>query len=288
MDRHAIMPELSRRRLLVGLAAASAGATLAWGAAFATSTLPPAPLAPVSENPELVRLGDAFPALVAEFFDAAEKRQAIIKKWWSRWPLAPDVLTYEDACNNANRWERSFTGDAIMPDGSTYRRKEGSEWWERGPTPRAVRTAAELGAAVDNLRSAMRRKRKYPFAPFNAFYLYEPHIRTIDEHELALAELTEMHVAAVAYEADKERVLAASGWTAAKARDEAADKALSEAIAAIMAIRATTLEGVVIKAQALDAFGRLPMWSRITMAVHGDWIAALGSEIVGIAGAANA
>jgi hypothetical protein len=256
------LPAMDRRRLLGGLAAASAGAA---GASILTlAEAAPAIAAPL-ENPELVRLGDAFPAVGAEYLNAKQHRQNVINEWWWKWPVAPSFMaaSWEDH----SRWERSFTGAAILADGSYYDVPSGSEYYgvnaKPFPKPRTLRTASHYAEAVEDLRKAMRRKRKNPFAPFGVFYLGYQRKLTVDQCEAALAEVTDLHAKALAYEAEKQRVLQASGWEAADARFKAAEAALGDTVAAIMAQAESTMAGIVIKAQALAFWGRLDPLTRM-------------------------
>ncbi|MER8531709.1 hypothetical protein NKH61_10515 [Mesorhizobium sp. M1005] len=76
---------INRRRMLLGLAAASTAAA----AVTATSVAGCAPV----ENPELVRLGNQLPDATAEYLAAREAIEWIAAEWKHRWPVAPDEIT---------------------------------------------------------------------------------------------------------------------------------------------------------------------------------------------------
>lgn len=78
------LPPLNRRRLLLGLAAASST-----GAAIAVAGATPVA---ASENPNLLRLGDDLPAIEASFLAAREAKFDAYRLAMADWPIAPDLL----------------------------------------------------------------------------------------------------------------------------------------------------------------------------------------------------
>lgn len=103
------LPAFNRRRLLLGLAAASVGA------AVAPATFSSEPLA-ATENPALTILGDALPELTAEVAAADAAYWAIVREWEPRWPVAPDDLALRRY--DERRLERGLRGWAIKADGT--------------------------------------------------------------------------------------------------------------------------------------------------------------------------
>ena len=71
------IPALDRRRLLLGLAAASSAAALPSIAMAETKVA-------ATENPALVRLGDKLPLIKAEYLAAAEAEASIVAAWSAR------------------------------------------------------------------------------------------------------------------------------------------------------------------------------------------------------------
>lgn len=100
------LPEINRRRLLLGLAAASTTAAAITMAPSAHSATP-------DENPELVRLGNAFAAIADEYRTASDARNAIIDKWSKVWPLAPDEIILDRQYDAHNAIERDITGSGL-------------------------------------------------------------------------------------------------------------------------------------------------------------------------------
>ena len=238
----------------------------------------------VAESDELVGLGDVLAGIEAEYLEATHARQQIINNWWHRWPIAPDSIASEGRYGGGSDYERTFTGIAILPDRTVY--DVPNPYRHDHVRPRTIIKADAVARAIDDLRRAMRRKRKNPFAPFNAFYLYRAHVGTIDEHEAGLAELRAIHAEAVAYENAKADMLAQMGWEAADARADAARESLIRTVNAALSAPAAGLHGVVIKARAIAAYARIPVSYRISNDLaHKEWAGDLGNEIVRIAAA---
>jgi len=104
------------------------------------------------------------------------------------------------------------------------------------------------------------------------------------EWEAHLDELAEHHRIATAYEAEKARTLKVSGYKAADERMHAARKALGGLVDAVMSQPETTMAGVMVKAQAMAAWGKLPpFW---TMLEGHKWGVALAASIMRVAGEA--
>jgi hypothetical protein len=82
------MPDVNRRRLLLGLASASAVA--------ATVSIPQAADAAPIENPVLIRMADELPAIEAECHAADAAIDSVLAQWRPLWPLAPEEIVYRD------------------------------------------------------------------------------------------------------------------------------------------------------------------------------------------------
>ncbi|RWO12057.1 MAG: hypothetical protein EOS07_05470 [Mesorhizobium sp.] len=211
------MPDVNRRRLLLGLAAAST-------AAAALTVALPAHSASPAENPELIRLGNQLPAASAEHLASLEEVEWITAEWKHRWPLAPDEITL--ACGGYDNAERDIAGRLLTRPGEEQ--------------ARAVRNVENLTAMLGwdrplrkNASEARRARR--------ADWLVRR------KHELKLGK---------AYHAETARLREASGIELAKARAADAKKSLSDLVTAIMEQPGTTMEGVLIKAQAITTFDK--------------------------------
>jgi hypothetical protein len=247
------MPNLDRRRLLIGLAAAST-------AAAAMTVAPSAHSATHSENPELIRLGGGLAAIAEEYRISAAERKAIVKEWKKVWPVAPDEII-------CGRWsreiERDITGAGIAREG----KKDCLSIWSCDELEWYLSRAKSIlkGKAID--------KRSLGGLPNRAAW------------EDELDRLVAQYTAASKYEAEKARVLKASGYKAADERKHAAAAALIGIINNIMAQSETTMAGVIIKAQALAAWGLVSDWQRYTIAAA-DWGPALAASVLRLAGEA--
>lgn len=250
------MPALNRRRLLLGLAAASA-------AAAAFTVAPAAHSATPVENPELVRLGNAFAAIADEYRAARDARIAIIEKWSKVWPLAPDEIISDRQYGN-DPIERDLTGSGLHRKGANR--------------PLAIYTCDELDWYLTRAKRILKGKtidkRAVGGLPDRAAW------------EDGLDQLVAEYTAAAKYEAEKARILRASGYEAANRRKEAAAKALIEAIDSIMAQSETTMAGVMIKAQALAGWGLVQDWQRLLTPQAAAWGPALGASVLRMAGEA--
>ncbi|RWP23780.1 MAG: hypothetical protein EOR01_07795 [Mesorhizobium sp.] len=249
------MPEINRRRLLLGLAAASTAA--------AAVTVAPAHSAALADNPELVRLGGGLAAIAEEYRIAVAERKAIIKEWSRVWPVAPDEII-SDRQYGSGPIERDITGTGIWRPGSKDRALvivtcDDLEW--------------ELTRAKRILKGKSIDKRSVGGLPDRAAW------------ENELDAIVAQYTAASKYEAEKARVLKASGYEAANERKHAAADALIGIINDIMAQPETTMAGVVIKAQALAQWGLVSDWQRYTIA-SADWGPALAASVLRLAGEA--
>ncbi len=222
------MPEMNRRRLLLGLAAASTAA--------ATVTVAAVAEAAPAENPELLRLGNAFPAIEAEFEAAGAALKATIADWAPQWPRAPKSILHKPVYLGRDI-ERDLTGDpypSIGPNGDVYYPRiatlDGVEW--------GISNAKRIlkGRSID--------KRKHSGMDRAGW-------------ERELSERTERYREVKSYEDKKARVLKASNYKAVYDRRVAAWGALVAAITDIMAQPETSMAGILIKAQALAAWNKV-------------------------------
>ncbi len=209
---------VSRRGLLLGLAAASTAA----------AAIPVADAAvTVAENPELIRLADELPAVYDRYVEAWHRDRDIIDKWYAVWPLAPDEIS---EVGTKSPWETV---------GEKERSFEGGYLWRKGEKfPRIITMKSHWAAA--HLSAAKRRLKKKDSPAARA----------------EVAELTRIYKLADEYENECIRVEEecnaeyTEGW---KAKNAAA-KAVCDLIGAIMAQPDNTMEGLLIKAEALDTF----------------------------------
>lgn len=248
------MPDVNRRRLLLGLAAAST-------AAAALAVAPPAHSAPLAENPELVRLGDALPSIEAEYVKAQGVERAILAEWSPRWPLAPASLI-----NEGDQVDRELSGWAFMV---TNRFGE--------VVPQRIASVDSLGFRIELARRVLKGKA-----------INNRRIRGLDrrEWEVSLAQSLKLRKTAATLELKRARVSKASGLAPAKAETKAAFGRFAEAVKETMGHECATMDGVVIKALALDAWSRHADIGDMVRFGAGTWGQQLAASVLRLAGEA--
>lgn len=252
---------LDRRRLLLGLAAASAAAAAPVAVSAAVPSTP--------ENPDLLRLGDMLLAHEAELIAAHDEYEAALATATKHWPLAPDLILWAPDCT---KWK----GDLERgPTGGSLARGEHQRPHNLIETRCHDRDIKSIERAIK--RAALRA----PGEPFSvpAFRGKFPMAEWVEK----LAELTGERDAMNAYEADKAMVLAASGLSAAKDRRDASIDAIERLITSIMQTPETSMAGVIIKANALSAWGRIDKLRALLPELKHGWGAALAASLIRIA-----
>jgi hypothetical protein len=224
------LPTINRRRMLLGLAAASTAA--------ATVTVEAA--AAPAENPNLIALIEELPAIAEAFHRANDAYRAMEKKWNVATPRAPDELTVPGRANPYD--DQSQPGEAEMYALGGYIWRKGEEFPRRiivkswqvysqlGETRRQLRKAKKAGSVADCL-------------------LLEEEIK----------RLKKLLASAEAYEAEfaKARKQARANHERLWPAKDATQEALERHVDAIMREKDFTMEGVVIKAQALAEWDRV-------------------------------
>jgi hypothetical protein len=162
----------------------------------------------------------------------------------------------------------------MLPDGSQY---EFDFEAERAgtPKPRTLIASADLERRIRRLdRDRVRRRPKHPLTADQ-----------IAELQNEISALSERLAIVRSYEAEKDRVLKASGYPEARAAYLAKRAALIAMIGAVMAEPAVTIEGVIVKAQALSVLsdGHLRAMSFIEQLDQG-WITGFADQVLEIAG----
>lgn len=232
---------LNRRRLLLGLASASAaGAAVIASGAVIGDTAVDAP-----EEGALLALGDALAPAAAKMKAANRTYWQVVREWAPKWPLAPDALVspYYDSGIE----ERGLLGGTILPDGSPWKWVEPAQR-TAADRARCITPAHRLEWQLGQVERTLNRKRsKHPLPADRLMQL-----------EAERATLTDLLAIAEAYEAERARVLEASGYSDANAARRSAGDALEALIGKVMAERPCTMTGVLIQAEALEAYGLVP------------------------------
>jgi len=217
------MTTTNRRRVLFGLAAASTAA--ATGTTAATAA--------IRENPELIALGDATASLQNDYIRARNECRRIEEEYAPKWPLAPAaILSFGGGCKD----ERDLTGAGItrVIEG----RGDMARMWRYAPPPQLEDRIRQHQA---NIAHIMTTKSK----------------RGLKRERLWLSRAQEALPLSRDYTAEIERLRSESGYEAAAGRKVAAMEALRDHITRVMETDAATMEGVVIKAQALLAWSQV-------------------------------
>jgi hypothetical protein len=238
-----ITSALSRRKMLLGLALSATAATVADAASVP------------QENPDLLAMADALPAVQAEYLAAQAHVRAIVAEWSPQWPVpSEDIIRYAAGSKDY----RDIAGWGLeMPWG-----KGGLMRMPQLGTPEVF----EKGAAFNEKEAARR-------AGFKSKKGLERHLQWAreDRKRIELARV---------YWSEVERITAASGIEAAKARREVARDALKAAVDRIMTAEDWTIAGAVIKAQALNAWAVVEHTHRAFNDRGAAWADLLSASIV--------
>ncbi|WJR67255.1 hypothetical protein QTA58_00330 [Neorhizobium sp. CSC1952] len=220
------LPSIHRRRLLMGLAAASATAAAMTAPDAAASAV----VTSAQENPELVRLGDQWHAMADELVAARAALQQIVNEWSPKWPAAPEALVYNGW--NTDNYERDLQGHAVQ-GGSPY----------SGSRGRCVRSVEDIAYDIRFAEGILR----------NKTFAHRKKVQrlTREQWEVKLAEDYELIGVARDYEAQCQRIRAASGVEAATKRYLEAEFALMELIKQVVSVSETSMIGIIIKAQVM-------------------------------------
>lgn len=239
----------NRRRMLLGLAAASTAAAA-----------PVAVAAQPRECIELVGLAESTAALLAELQARSDALAHIVKEWTPRLPQVPEPIR-----NYSPRGAGVQNCNLVGAPRQT-------EW--RIFPPNRFREAIEFHRkALDEVPANKRMKEK-------------TRGQIIRAQQCALAENEAKLAMSEAYFAEFERVKLASGYEVTEARMKEARTALARHISQIMMHEPATMAGVIIQAQAMDAASSIPpIWQLIES--HGSrWGERLAASILRIAGSA--
>lgn len=221
-------PSVSRRGLLIGLAAAS---TLAAGAGQGAAPGTP-------ENPELLRLGDQVPEAERLYRKALAHQRAIEREGARRFPETPEELFLK----RGEEYKRA------QPFGVTEREFRGGARYRKGEEkPRRVLSLSIATGRRDKASSALAHKR---LAKHGKLYG-----RDRASWERQFQEERHLAETAEAYYAECERLRAELNYEAVYKETSAKSNDLATLLTAIMAERETTMEGVMVKARALAAWG---------------------------------
>lgn len=239
---------LSRRHVLLGLAASATAAT-ATGATAAPQ-----------ENPELVSLADALPATLAAYVAARDDVARIVAEWSPQWPVpAPEIVRYGEG----TRLHAGIDGAGIAT-----LCKRGVAAVDYLGTPESFEASAAYHARMAAIKAKTKSKRGMKFQ-----------VTWAERERAAIAP-------ARAYWSEVERITEASGIEAATAQRTVTLDALHSHVDAIMRVDDWTITGAIIKAQALGAWGEADRFRRSFNTEGPAWADLLASSILRHAGGA--
>ena len=257
-------PAVTRRRMLLGLAAASTAA--------ATVAMPtPSKSAETSENPELIRLGDDLPTHVAAFAAARITRQKIIAEWEPKWPIAPDIITEIPAFSSPFHSEKEVDmfGRPITRPGEKHARLISRAWLCES----AVKTAKRALRSKKMAQTGIVRGMPY------------------EQWEDILNEAVAVKAAHDEYTTAIEEFYHLSGYKAADAAFGNAADHLVAHVNAILRQQEYSMAGVLVKAQAISLQADPDLSWRALVAEGGglaNWGADLAASIIRLAGEGRA
>lgn len=241
----------NRRRMLLGLAAAStAAATASAAAGPATSAV---------ENPELLRLAKELPALADQYHAAWKHQRDTEAKWTPLWPLASNDITERGTGSiYGNPIERTLQGGARYRTGEEH--------------PRRLIPSYSFRWGVRRAERALQSRKLLRLGTLDG--------RTREQWEAELARNKHCLALAEAYEAETKRIREASGYEASWKAHHAATDALADLVARIMAEPDHTMEGLIIKAEALEAWNNVEWWQRAMKPAAADWHGKIAASIL--------
>lgn len=243
--------ETNRRRFLLGLAAASTAAAAA-----------PASAAP-AENPKLIALAGQLPAVAEAYHLAYGEYEEAHNRNRAATPLAPDEITEIGiGCPRTT----SAPGEVEMNSTLGYLYRKGEEYPRR-----IVRNSWQVYREINDLRRIKRQAKKQ--GDVAEYLRAEEEIARlkslqskIDAYQAAYSD------ARAAAHADHERLYPIR---------EQALHALADHMSAIMAEPDWTMEGLIIKAEALTEWNRLDRQQKIYAHILGaDWHASIAASIL--------
>ncbi len=236
--------QTARRRMLLGLAAASTAAATGAGAEGQSAE---------TEAPELIAMGDQLGDVLAAYKTAAHHVTQIGDQWGPLWPTpADEIVSYVGGSN----MHRDIHGRGIKMA------------WKNGKdvvyvdTPEAFQQSAERHWAM--YEHKMQTKSQRGAAPQKAW--------------------AEKNTAAIrparAYWSEVERIIQASGIEPAQKEKEEAREALGKLVDRILLFREQSITGLIIKAQALQAWGEVDRFFRIVNPDGPAWTDAMAETIL--------
>lgn len=237
----------TRRTFLGGAAAASLPVTA--GACVAVTH------APIAENPDLLAAYARLQNAKAELREAEEALEWIADEWRHLWPLAPEELlgpAGADRHMGHAVGETDIIGNFILRDCATLTTRLSPQFRKIGRRDCfSIITSTEAQSWMENFQQRKPRGRT-PEALAQSQEVIERNIREYS-HRVELAR---------AYEKETARLRKAAGVEAAKRRIEDAKEEFFAACSDVSKIPAFGPEGLLIKAEVINATGYMDGFTR--------------------------
>ena len=253
--------EITRRSLLAGLAAASAAVAVPASALAAHRV----------ENPLLLEMAGGIGLAALEVAEAEADLAAGYVEWEPRWPAIPEDLKLDYVSGGHYSEAKTLDGSNLLG--------------ERGRNVMVVKTD-HLNEGIAAIRKALRRVRKSD-NPFYAPASYTFGI-CLSAHEwtVELEKYRDLRIVAEAHEADQAAVRKASRIVERIARVKTARAGLEQVVGRTMGARPETVEGLIIQAQAMEAWQGAADWQKAMRAMDTTWAGDFAASLLRIAGAA--
>lgn len=238
--------QTTRRRMLLGLAAASTAAATVASAEGHTAE---------AEAPELLSMGDALSDALTAYKDAAARVNRIAEEWGPQWPVPDEsIYSHGEGCQP----HRDILGNGIhMPWGRNgvtrvhhlgkpeyFEQAAASEW---AKYERKMQTKSQRGAA---------------------------HHRFWAEKDTAAIQPAQEYWSEVA------RLTEASGIEEAKKAETDARNALQDLVNRIVLFQEMSITGLIIKAQAMQAWSEVDTCWRLFNPHSYEWADAMAETIM--------
>lgn len=236
--------QTTRRRMLLGLAAASTAA--ATGASAEGQAAP-------AEAPELIAMGDQLGGSLAAYKSAARRVQAIGDEWGPQWPTpADEIIDY----GGGSKMHRDIHGRGIKVPG-----RHGEDVVYVG-TPEGFQKDAERHWAEYARKMKTKSQRGVKF-------------------ERLWAERSSAGIGpAQAYWSEVERITKASGIEPATKLATEARESLKDLVGRIVLFQEQSITGLIIKAEAMQAWGEVEKFFRIVNPDGPAWTDAMAETIM--------
>ncbi len=244
----------NRRRMLLGLATATAAA-----ATGVTTSGAPAQ----QEAPELIALADQLDGTLAAYLAAVARVERIAKAWGPQWPVPVEEI---------QRW----TGSSERYVDILGRPTELPAPWGKGD-----KRLVNVGTAECFKNDAAKHRAEYERK------MKTKSQRGAKPHKLWMEQSAAAVAPASAFWAEVKRINEASGIKAAQAEQTATRDALQSLVSRIVLFQEHTVAGLVIKAQAMQAWGNVDAFTRAFNLEATAWADEMAATIVRHVGGAT-